>query len=133
MPDVIRWSAEVTVPDGPTVSMTSSFVAAGHDVTEATAAADNTAVPIPIAPGTWDEVALIAITATRYDAAVTYDLGEVTGVALDGPQLFVGAGMLSVLHDPDADPPVVVADLNVTNNSDDPVTVTVVVGRRPPP
>jgi hypothetical protein len=126
MPDVMSLSANVAVNGGPTVSLSSSFVLAGYDVTTIAVEAE-TAVTMSIQPGKTDEVRVLTVTASRYDPAdLTYDLGGVSGMVLDGAHLFTSVGMLPKFT---TDP----VSITVHNDLTEAVTVNVLVGRVPPP
>jgi hypothetical protein len=121
----MNWSADVAVSGGPSVSMSSSFSLAGYDVSTFAVEGEGGRVTMPVQPGKKAEIRVLAITASRYDPAnLTYELGGLVSV-LDTAQLFTGTGMLNLFtQDP--------TDMTVTNNTDGPITVTVVVGRTAP-
>jgi len=91
------------------------------NVTIAAAAAD---VEVEVQPTAADRVNLLVITAGAYSADLTYKVGANTGtpVALDAPQFFNGAGMMSMLE---ADP----NSLFFSNAGAEDVPVTILVGR----
>lgn len=121
MPSIVNWSVEVDVGGGPSVSAASSFLAEAYAVVEITADGGNS-VTEAFQAAPVGELEFIFITATRYaDADLEFVLGGET-VALDQPQLYSGAGMLSRFA---AD----VSDITVNNDLADSVTVSVLVGR----
>ena len=122
MPSTVQWSIDVAVGGGPSLAATSSFLADAYAVVEVVAPATGSATE-PFQAGTIAELSLVMIAASHYDPEdLTFTLGGET-VALDGPQLYVGAGMLGRFG---AD----VAEITVDNDLEVDVTVTVLVGRR---
>lgn len=124
MPSMMNTAVGVTVAGGPSYSVVHSLLAGGYSVLEVQADAGDSA-SFPFQPGTVDGIGLMLITSSRYDPDdLTYELAGET-IALDGPQLFTGAGMLSRFGaDPDT--------ITVNNDLTEPVRVTVLVGRTTP-
>jgi hypothetical protein len=125
MAEKIRWSIDVRVDGGPAMTAAPSKSIGAYDKLQLTVpAADNGTSgegSALIQPGTTEQVALLMITASRYsDADLSYELGGET-VALDGPQLYTG-NMLSLFG---SDP----QEIEVINDLDTPVTISVLVGR----
>lgn len=137
MSDVISWSANVAISGGPSLSLAGSLVTAAYDVCEFAVPAqdgDPGTETMPVHPGETDEVHLLVLKATRYEAGtLSYAFhpagtppDDTTGdTALDGPQLYNSQGMISSSFTD-------LAEISVTNTSDSAVTVTVVVGRTTP-
>ena len=127
MPDVINWSTSVAVSGGPTMSMVGSLTAPVYDVVEVVLTTDAKSVTKAVMPAD-NQMLALAITATRYDQAISYELGSQT-LLLDGPQLFVGGGMTSVFTNPSS---IKVSSTELTTS----VTIRILVGRTgdtPPP
>lgn len=122
MPSTVHWAIEVNVDGGPASSISSSFLADGYSVAEvATPAGDSVTTTFEAAPV--GDVDLVLIVASQYHPTdLTYTLGGAT-VALDAPQLFVGAGQLGRFG---AD----LSDITVDNDLGDDVTVTALAVRR---
>lgn len=120
-PSIVRWSSAAQVQGGPAQSTSSSFLADAYSVVEviATAGGDTTEA---FQAGSIADLSLVMIRSSEYHPTdLTYTLGG-QEVALDLPQLFVGAGMLSRFADP-------LSEITVTNNLADDVRVTVLVAR----
>lgn len=127
MPDVINWSTSVAVSGGLSMSMVGSLPAPAYDVVETGLTTGANSVTKAVMPAD-DQLLALAITATRYDQKISYDLGSQT-IPLDGPQLFVGEGMTGVFTNPDS----VEVSSAALNTS---VTIRMLVGRTgdtPPP
>jgi hypothetical protein len=121
MSETIRWSVQVRVDRGPAVSVAPAVTVDAYDKLELSVPAGATRTAA-VQPGTAAQVELLLVTSSRYhDADLSYELGGET-ILLDGPQLFTGAGMLSLFG---ADP----TSMEVTNGLDEDVTVTVLVAR----
>lgn len=121
MPSILNWSVNAQVGGGPSVSVANSFLAEAYAVIEvAVDGASNATEAFQAAPT--DELDFMFITASQYDPDdLEFVLGGET-VALDQPQLYVGAGMLSRFGSD-------MSDITVNNALADPVTVSVLVGR----
>lgn len=126
MPETIRSLIDVRVDGGPTLGAAPSMQVTAYDKLSVTVPAVDSGTPgtatAALQPGTAAQVRLLLVVASRYHTTdLEYELGGET-IALDGPQLFTGSGMLSLFgSDPDT--------MTITNNLDTPVTVSVLVGR----
>lgn len=107
-----------------------STVSAVHDLdTEAVGSLEVTvtagaSAAVDVQPGPVDRLRLVFITADSYAHTLTYTVtGGPADIPLDGPQLFMGAGMVGLLG---ATPNVFTFD-NSAGPED--VTVTILVGR----
>ncbi len=121
MPSVVNWSIEASIGGGPDLSLSNSFLAEAYSLVEVTVqGGDSATEPFEAAPTA--DVSLLLISATHYAPTdLTVTLGGVD-MALDQPQMHVGAGMLSRFG---AD----ISEVTVTNDLADPVTVRLLVGR----
>ena len=129
MPDVINWSTSVAVSGGPTMSMVGSLTAPVYDVVEVVLTTDAKSVTKAVMPADNQKMLALAITATRYDQVISYELGSQT-ILLDGPQLFVGGGMTSVFTNPSS------IKISTSTELTTSVTIRILVGRTgdtPPP
>lgn len=125
MPESISWSVTFDALLGPRIAAAGTQVVSAYDKINLQLAAGATAVDVDVQPSaTAGDVELLVITASSYEAAVTYsvDAGTTT-VVLDGPVVLIGAGAVSLL----ADPP---QSLQLANPDTDPVDVDILVGRR---
>jgi len=128
MPDVINWSTSVAVSGGPTMSMVGSLATPVYDVVEVVLTTEAKSVTKAVMPAD-NQMLALAITATRYDQAISYELGSQT-LLLDGPQLFVGGGMTSVFTNPSS------IKISTSTELTTSVTIRILVGRTgdtPPP
>mgnify|MGYP003574275237 CR=1 FL=1 len=81
-------------------------------------------VAVDVQPGPVDRLRLVFITADSYSDTLTYTVtGGPADVVLDGPELFMGTGVIALLG---ATPNV----FTFTNGGAEDVNVTVLVGRR---
>ena len=123
MPSIVNWSIDAAVGGGPAMAVANSFLAEAYSVVEVVVDGADAATE-PFQAGTIDEVTLMLITSSHYDADdLSFTLNGIE-VALDQPQLYLGAGMLSRFG-AGAD----VSEITVTNDLADQVTVTVLIGR----
>jgi hypothetical protein len=127
MPETIRSSVEVRVDGGPSLGAAPSIEVAAYDKVSVVVAAKGDSgisgtATVELQPDSKDQVELLMVTATRYDAELlTYTLGGEV-IKLDSPQLF-RRGMIGGLFAEDP------RTMDLTNDLDTPVTVSVLVGR----
>ena len=135
MPERIGWTFSVDVTGGPKIKArqaaevdaydkVSVLVPGGDESDPGTATVEVQPADDPL------DLRLLAITASRYDAKLTYDVhaGGADGaqdVALDGPQLLSGAGAVGLL----GQPPQSLVFENALGEGED-VDVTVFVARK---
>lgn len=110
MPERIGWTFSVDVTGGPKLKARESADVEAYDKVSVTVPGGEEASPgtatVEVQPADDPlDLRLLAITASRYDAKLTYDVhaGSATGaedVALDGPQLLSGAGAVGLLRQP---------------------------------
>lgn len=124
MAETITYSVSVQVVSGPKISASSSVSVEAYDKTSVTIAAGDTDTEVNIQPGGAGLASLVVITASEYDATLTYKVNSDTGteIELDGPHVLVGAGAVALL---DPAP----ASLFFSNGLTEDVTVSVLVGR----
>jgi hypothetical protein len=118
MPEVITWTADVRVAGGPSMSASPSIAVDGYDAIEVVVDVDD--VVIGVLP-TASTARILMITASRYDASLTYEFSPDETVLLDGPQLFTEGMIARAFAD--------TAEMTITNGIGEPVTVNVLVGR----
>ncbi len=128
----VQWSLTLSV-DGtpqPPVSSPTQFAVDAYDVVKLTvpakAAADGTASADVQPSTTAGKVVALVITADKYDAGVSYAVGTggtATVLALDGPHVFFGRGMIDAIASPFP------TALTFTNKTAAPVNVRLLVGR----
>lgn len=120
-PEVAVTAYDVIRVDVPAATDPPPGSAPGTPLVPATASVD-------VQPSTAaDRVLAFLVTADKYDAKLSFAVPAGTGtkaVALDGPQLFLGAGMVSALANPFPQ------KVTFTNTKKEPFAVTLFVGRR---
>lgn len=125
MAEKISWHAGLTIKGGPQLSVSGVVESDAYDRVVVKVPGDGVAVEADVQPA--DAVNLLTIQSSVYDDAdLTYGVtGGASGVVLDGPQLLVGSGMVSLLG-------AVPKTLSFTNNlgAGNDATVTILVGRR---
>lgn len=118
----IRWSSEITVPGGPTLSFSRAISVDGTDLMTAHLEPGESAA-VDVQPSAAEQVRVLMVTSTAYGEDLTYRVGSSTqDVALDSPQVFAGAGMIGRLP---TDP----QTLTFTNGLAEAATVTILAGR----
>lgn len=127
MAEKLSWNVGVTVAGGPQMKVAGVLVAEAYDKLVVAVPDDNTPVQVDVQPS--DDVVLLAIQSTVYaDADLTYSVdgaGGVNDVVLDGPQVLIGTGMVSLLG---TSPKSITFTNNQAANLD--ATVTLLVGRK---
>lgn len=111
MPDIkINWAFTMTV-DGvarPALSGPADFVVTAYDVVQVTVppisgtTAGTKAAEIQPSTAS-DKVLAVVISADKYDPKLSYSVGTgtaTTKIVVDGPQLFLGSGMIAALANP---------------------------------
>jgi hypothetical protein len=123
MAEKITWSASVVISSGPRVSVSDSLQVEAYDKVTITVESTNENVEVELQPGAADKVMFFMIKSSLYHEKLTYTVeGSTKDLALDAPHLLVGAGAISLL---DTDP----TKLTLRNDSGDPATIEVIVGR----
>jgi hypothetical protein len=126
MPETIRMSMSVQVDGGPSLAASPSILVDIYDKISIVVPPEDapaTGVTVKLQPDVTANVDVVAITSSHYAATnLTYDLGGEIDIALDGPQLFAGAGMLGLFS-------AALEDMTIKNSIDTDVTVSVLVGR----
>ena len=128
MPTTMKAILRVEVTGSGTSSATHTVQAEAYDKIEITVptGSPNTAT-VDVQPGGADQVQLLMITASAYpmdgsgDAQLTYSMDGGDSVALDAPVLLVGSGAVGLLG--------TVNQMVLTNESDEEIDVSIVVGR----
>lgn len=125
MAEKFSWNVGLSVVGGPKLADSGLLTVEAYDKLVVDVPDDNNPVAVDVQPS--DDVVLLAIQSTVYaDADFTYDVtGGVAGVVLDGPQVLLGAGMVSLLG---AAPKTVTFTNNQGTGQD--ATVTLLVGRK---
>jgi hypothetical protein len=125
MSETINWSVNLSVALGPRIAASGVQTMDAYDKISVQLAAAATDVDVDVQPSaTAGDVRLLVITASSYDADVTFsaDAGT-TKFILDGPVVLIGAGPVRLL----ADPP---QTLRFANPDANPVDVGILVGRQ---
>jgi hypothetical protein len=119
----VNWAVHVDVASGPKLSAADTITVEAYDKVSLTLDANASNVSVDLQPGTAGQIKLLLITASAYDADVTYsaDAGT-TKVPLDAPLVLVGGGAVGLLQ---ADP----TTLQWDNGTADPVAIQIFVGR----
>jgi hypothetical protein len=99
MPEIISWSVDVSVTNGPSVSESATLTVGAYDVvTIAVPGADapsTSTTRATVQPSAGADVRLLLIRAQPYGADLTFTVAGADGatdVSLDAPQLYVGQG-----------------------------------------
>jgi hypothetical protein len=123
MPEKITCTHTVQVGSTLQRAVSSVIEVAAYDVVEVTIANGAADEEVDVQPGS--DVQLLMITADRYDPPLTYKVNAAGNPsrALDQPQVFFGAGAISLL---DAAAP---SSLVVSNATGSDVVLSVIVGR----
>lgn len=128
MPETVRSQIAVRVAGGPSLGVAVSKIVAGYDKLSVTVPAfdaeTSTAgtVSVALQPAPSEHVEMLVIAANRYDDSdLSYQLGG-EELQLDGPQLFVGSGMMSLFGSD-------LETIQLSNRMNTPVTVSVLVAR----
>lgn len=131
----IATTISVAVPKGPTINAQQTIEVEGYDKVELSVPkkADGGKIVATVQPGGAGAVRLLVVTADPAGPDVKYGWGDPPKDAtlpLDGPQVVVGAGLADKLGP--------MKQIMVTNDTDKPVAVEVLVVRRavdgtPPP
>jgi len=106
MPETLKWSLTAEIGGGPKVEASRSVQITGYDKIDvlldgAADLAGATAVTVDIQPAaSVERLQFLSITSDRYGENFTYTVenGGATDVTLDGPQIFVGEGAMSLLQ-----------------------------------
>ena len=126
MPISIKATVSVQVPGVGTMSDTHTLEpveAIDKIEVDVPKAADGGAAEVEVQPGGAGQVHLLLITADTYSDQLSYTVdGGAADVVLDGPQLMVGAGAVSLLGP-------VQQKITFSNAASDAVKVQIVVGR----
>lgn len=127
MPTTMKAILRVEVAGSGTSSATHTVEAEAYDRIDVTVptGTPNTAT-VEVQPGAAGQVQLLLVTASAYPedagtAQLTYAVDGGTSIDLDAPLLMVGAGTIGLLGD--------VNEIVFTNDSDEPVDVSILVGR----
>jgi hypothetical protein len=96
----ISASASFQVPGGPTLALTSAIAAEAYDRIEVTVNPGDTDKEVEIQPGAAAQVRLLVVKSSLYGDEITYKVGDgsadSSAVTLDGPQIFIGPGVISL-------------------------------------
>jgi hypothetical protein len=126
MPETINWSINFDAVLGPRIAEAGTQTVGAYDKISFHLDSAATDVDVDVQPSTTaGDVQLLVITASSYEAAVTYSPdGGTTPFTLDGPVVLIGAGAVSLL----AGAP---QTLRFANPDTDPVDIEILVGRQP--
>lgn len=131
MTEKISWNLAVAVTNGPKAQDQRQIEVEAYDKVVVTVPgnepASNKKVTVEVQPSAAANVSFLYISSTRYGDKLTYtvDGGGAANVALDGPHLLSGAGMVGLLG---AAPKKL--DLFNRLGKDNDVEVTILVGRK---
>lgn len=128
MPETINWSITFDAVLGPRIAEAGTQAVEAYDkISIHLAALTTEAVEVEVQPSSGaGDVRLLVITASSYEAAVTYSPNgpdDTTAFTLDGPVVLIGAGAVRLL----ADQP---EKLWFANPGDTPVDIEILVGRQ---
>ena len=96
----ISASASFQVPGGPTLALTSAIAAEAYDKIDIVLDAGATDIIVEIQPGPAARLRLLVIKSSLYGSEIKYVVSDGTAVApavtLDGPQMFIGPGVIGL-------------------------------------
>lgn len=120
----LAYSISVQIPAGPGLAASGKVEVEGYDKVQIVIADGDSDRAVNIGPGGAGLARFLSVTASEYDAALTYKVNDAaaTAIPLDGPHLFVGAGAVALLDDEPT-------QLLFGNSTGDDVTVQILVGR----
>ena len=95
MSETLSWNYTVQVAGGPTVAGSGSLVVEAYVKLNVTVP-KNKSLDVEVLPGTGGTVQILVIRPTVPSDKLSYKIGADT-VVLDGPQILVGAGAVSLL------------------------------------
>jgi hypothetical protein len=127
MPVKLTWSISAAVAGGPNVAKNRTVDLAGYDLTQVTVPTGGHPLDVDVQPAdAADRVAFFMVTASNYDAALTYAIAGVAPprqIVLDAPHVLTGSGAVGLLGGSPK-------RLTFTNNTAADVDVQVLVGRK---
>jgi hypothetical protein len=125
MTETINWSVTFDAVLGPRIAASGTQTIDAYDKVSIQLDAEAVDVDVDVQPSTTaGEVQLLVITASSYEAEVTFSADAGTSeFTLDGPVVLIGAGAVGLL----AEPP---QSLRFANPDTDPVDIDVLVGRQ---
>lgn len=126
MAETITCSHIVQIGAGIQLTASTAIPVDAYDVVEVEIADAASDIEVQVQPaGTPGLLKVLAITASAYDAALTYKVNDATATAvpLDAPQVYTGDGAIALL---DANPPTALFVSNATGAA---VTVKILAGR----
>lgn len=125
----INATASFQVPGGPTLALTSTIAVEAYDRIDVTVNPGDSGKQVEIQPGSASQIRLLVIKASLYGAKLSYVVGngstDSTPVILDGPQLFIGKGGVSLFG---VDPKVIKFS-NTETDSAKAAQIEILVGR----
>lgn len=124
MTEKITYSISIQVAGGPKLAAANPLDVEAYDKTRVTLVDGDSDKAVNIQPGGAGLARFLAITATRYDDALSYKVNDAGALAvvLNGPHLFIGAGGVGLLGGAPA-------TLFFANATGAEVTVDILVGR----
>jgi hypothetical protein len=137
MASTVKWNFNLSVVQGPSVSLSASNSVDAYDNLSVTIPNDGSSHTVQIAPETsTDVITFIVISSDQYDASsvsssmtFTYRIGGgTTDITLDGPQFLMSAALVSIYSPPPTNPGVV--SMAFTNKTGNPANVTILLGRK---
>lgn len=132
MAEKASWGIEVALPGGPAIRTKRPLESKGFDRMVADIPGADPGNPgtvtVNVQPSPQQDVDLLLISSSQYGPELKYDVtgGGASGVVLDGPQLFVGTGMIGLL----GTAPKKIKFFNGLGANND-ASITIVVGRQP--
>lgn len=125
MATTVKWSMNISAVGGPQLTSSGTLEADAYEVINVKVEPDSTDLQIRL-NSTSSELALLAITADRYEEKITYttqpSASASTSYILDGPHLMFGKASLVQFNSSPL-------SLYFNNKTDKPVTLTIFVGR----
>ena len=124
MAEKISWTLNVAIAGGPKISDSNAIEVGAYDKVGLVVKAKSKE-KVEVQPGAAGQVQLLLISADPYGTALTYRVNDENGtaVALDGLQLFIGGGGVSLLDKPPQ-------TFFVDNQMDTDAAVEILVGRK---
>ena len=129
---VVNWNFNLSVLNGPSVSLTDSTSVDAYDNITVAIANDGNPHTIQVVPVTsTDTVSFLIISSTQYDESAQsasetfqYTVGSSTAaITLDGPQFLMSGALVALYPDP-------VTTLVFTNKTSNAANVSILVGRK---
>ena len=138
MAEKITYTLDIQAAAGPHLSTAGTNVVKAYDKVHVTLDDGGQDVEVNTQPSDNGPTQFMAIFSTEYGDQLTYKINATANdpIVLDGPQVFIGAGAVSLLDTGTSAMPEPATKLFFTNSLGSPVTIEILVGRdvaSPPP